>query len=105
MTLSERDPDRAVCLGRAYAAAGERKETLKILQELQAAARQSHTPPYFLGVLYAALGENNQAFAWLEESYRERDPYLKWIKVSPAVDPLRSDPRLKDLLRRLAFPP
>ncbi len=104
MTLSGQDPDRAVCLGRAYVAAGERGETRKVLRDLQATARQSHTPPYFLGVLYASLGENDQAFASLEESYRERDPYLAWIKVSPAIDPLRSDPRLEDLLRRLAFP-
>jgi eukaryotic-like serine/threonine-protein kinase len=104
MTLSEQDPDRALCLGRAYVAAGENGKTREMLQDLQAAARQTHVPPYFLGVLNAALGEKDQAFAWLEESYRERDPYLKWIKVSPAVDSLRSDPRLKDLQQRLAFP-
>jgi TolB-like protein/Flp pilus assembly protein TadD len=103
MTLSRQDPDRAVCLGRAYAAAGERVEARKVLKDLIAAARQSHTPPYFLGVLYAALGQNDLAFSWLEKGYSERDPYLAWIKVSPAVDPLRSDPRLEDLLRRLAF--
>jgi len=104
MTLSEQDPDRALCLGRAYVGAGENAKTREMLQDLQATARETHVPPYFLGVLNAALGDKDQAFVWLEESYRERDPYLKWIKVSPAVDTLRSDPRLQDLQRRLAFP-
>jgi serine/threonine protein kinase/tetratricopeptide (TPR) repeat protein len=103
MTLSGKDPDRAVCLGRAYAAVGDWRQSRKVLQDLQAETGQNHIPPYFVGVLYAALGENDQAFASLEKSYREHDPYLAWIKVSPAVDTLRSDPRLKDLLRRLSF--
>jgi eukaryotic-like serine/threonine-protein kinase len=105
MALSGQDPDRAVCLGRAYAAAGEREESRKVLQDMQGEGRQHHTPPYFLGVLYAAVGENDQAFASLEKGCRERDPYLVWLKVSPAVDPLRSDPRFQGLLDQLGFPP
>jgi Tfp pilus assembly protein PilF len=105
MALSGQDPDRAVCLGRAYAAAGEREESRKVLQDMQGEGRQKHTPPYFLGVLYAALGENDQAFASLEKGCRERDPYLAWLKVSPAVDPLRSDPRFQGLLDQLGFSP
>jgi eukaryotic-like serine/threonine-protein kinase len=104
LTLSEQDPDRAVCLGRAYVGTGESGKTHEMLRDLETAARQTHVPPYFLGVLHAALGEKDQAFTWLEQSYRERDPYLKWIKVSPALDTLRSDPRFEDLQRRLAFP-
>jgi eukaryotic-like serine/threonine-protein kinase len=105
MALSGQDPDRAVCLGRAYAAAGEREESRKVLSDLQGEDRKNHTPPYFLGVLYAALGENDQAFASLEKGCRERDPYLGWLKVSPAVDPLRSDPRFQGLLDQLGFSP
>jgi len=104
MKLSEQDPDRALCLGRAYAGTGEKGKARDLLRDLQATSRQRHVPPYFLGVLYGALGEKDQAFTWLEEGYRERDPYLKWIKVSPALDPLRPDTRLEDLQRRLAFP-
>jgi len=105
MALSAQDPDRAVCLGRAYAAAGKREESRKVLQDMQGEDHQHHTPPYFLGVLYAAVDENDQAFASLEKGCRERDPYLAWLKVSPAVDPLRSDPRFQGLLEQLGFPP
>jgi serine/threonine protein kinase/Tfp pilus assembly protein PilF len=105
MALSRHDPDRAVCLGRALAAAGEREESRKVLQDMQGEGRQNHTPPYFLGVLYAAVGENDKAFASLEKGCRERDPYLAWLKVSPAVDPLRSDPRFQGLLDQLGFSP
>jgi serine/threonine protein kinase/tetratricopeptide (TPR) repeat protein len=104
MALSRQDPDRAVCLGRAYAAVGEREESRKVLQEMQGEDRQNHTPPYFVGVLYAAVGENDRAFAALEKGLRERDPYLAWLKVSPAVDPLRSDPRFQGLLDQMGFP-
>jgi tetratricopeptide (TPR) repeat protein len=103
MALSRDDPDRAVCLGRAFAAAGQREESRKVLQDMQGEGRQNHTPPYFLGVLYAAIGENDKAFASLEKGCRERDPYLAWLKVSPAVDPLRSDPRFQGLLDQLGF--
>jgi hypothetical protein len=105
MALSRQDPDRAVCLGRAYAAVGEKEESRKVLQDMQGEDRQNHTPPYFVGVLHAAVGENDQAFAALEKGCRERDPYLAWLKVSPAVDPLRSDPRFQGLLDQLGFSP
>ena len=45
-----------------------------------------------------------EVFDWLERGYRERDPWMILLKVSPASDPLRSDPRFDDLLRRIGFP-
>jgi hypothetical protein len=46
----------------------------------------------------------NEAFAWLERGYRERDPQMIALKAFPPFDPLRSDPRFDDLLRRIGFP-
>ena len=54
---------------------------------------------------YAQLGDNGQAIAWLEKAYQERDSGLVYLKMDPRYDPLRSDPRFQDLLRRLHFPP
>ena len=57
--------------------------------------------PATSAVGYAWIGETDEAFALLERGYSERDPQMLNIKIHPAFDPLRSDPRLDDLLRRM----
>jgi hypothetical protein len=51
------------------------------------------------------LGQKDQAFAWLEKAYQERSNYLLFLNVIPSMVPLRSDPRLQDLIRRVGLPP
>jgi eukaryotic-like serine/threonine-protein kinase len=98
---SDRDPLRLVSLARAYSLAGRRPEAEKIAAQLTAAASTQYVPPLFLGVIYTALGDNDQAFSWLEKAYREHDSFMVRLKVEPGLDPLRSDPRFQDLLRRM----
>ncbi len=50
------------------------------------------------------IGETEDAMTWLERAYEERDPVLLLAKTDPRLDPLRSDPRVQDLLRRIGFP-
>jgi hypothetical protein len=52
---------------------------------------------------YLGLGENEQAFAWLEEAYKERSNMLQFVKVHPLFDPLRGDPRFADLVHRVGL--
>ena len=54
--------------------------------------------------VYAALGEADAAFDWLERAYERRSLMIRWIQVDPSFDSLRSDPRFQDLLRRIGFP-
>jgi hypothetical protein len=54
--------------------------------------------------LSALIGETEEAMTWLERAYEERDPLLVNAKTDPRLDPLRSDPRFQDLLRRIGFP-
>jgi hypothetical protein len=49
---------------------------------------------------YLGLGETDQAFAWLERAFEEQSNILQFLKVHPYFDPIRSDPRFADLLRR-----
>ena len=51
-----------------------------------------------------ALGENDQALEWLETAYEDRPEGMVWLKPDPIFDPLRSDPRFQDLLRRMNLP-
>jgi tetratricopeptide (TPR) repeat protein len=55
--------------------------------------------------IFAQLGENDQAFAWLERAYEERSFMMLYLKVAPNLDPLRSDQRFADLLRRVGHTP
>ncbi|MCH7555661.1 MAG: hypothetical protein IIC08_06705 [Proteobacteria bacterium] len=49
-------------------------------------------------------GEVDEAIAWLEESYRQRNPLMVSVKGQPSLDPLRADPRFDDLVRRIGYP-
>ena len=101
--LSEGAPSRAVGLGEAYAAAGNKAEAKEVLRHLHERSTQTYLSPVFLARLYLALGEREQAFAKLNEAYQARDNYLVWLNVERAFDPLRSDPRFRELLSRVGF--
>ncbi len=92
-------------LGHAYAVAGRRGEAQMVLNQLNDLSKQKYVSPYDIGMIYAGLGENDRAFAWLEKAYEERSVALYFLKVEPSLDPLRSDPRFHDLLRRIGLPP
>jgi hypothetical protein len=71
------------------------------LAELTARAAREYVYPTSVALLHASLGDNDAAFAWLERAYAERDWYLRFQKVAPYWDSLRSDPRFAPLLERL----
>jgi len=64
----------------------------------------SFPSPYGVGRIYAALGQKEEAFRWLEKSYEERPDWMVFLKVDPLFDDWRSDPRFQDLMRRMNFP-
>jgi eukaryotic-like serine/threonine-protein kinase len=90
-------------LGCAYAAAGRRAEAHKALDQLTELSKQKYVRAETVAQLYTVLGENDKAFEWLEKGYEDRSIYN--IKAYPAFDPLRSDPRFADLLRRMNLQP
>jgi serine/threonine protein kinase/tetratricopeptide (TPR) repeat protein len=62
---------------------------------------QANVPDYMVARLHALLGQTNDAFASLEKSYAAREGAIVYLKSDPVMDPLRSDPRFQDLLRRV----
>src|SRR5262249_15056338 len=91
-------------LGEAYAAGGYVHETRKTLDQLsEVAARGGYVSAYVVARIHGTLGRIDEAFQWLETGYRERAERKVLLKVDPCLDPLRSDPRFHDLLRRMAF--
>ncbi|MCM3903561.1 MAG: tetratricopeptide repeat protein [Pyrinomonadaceae bacterium] len=99
--LGQDSPGTQIRLGAAFAKAGNRTRAQAILKQLQAS--KLYVSPLELGILYAALGERDQAFASLEKAYGAHDLQFQFLGVSPEWDPLRSDPRFQDLLRRVGL--
>jgi tetratricopeptide (TPR) repeat protein len=87
----------------AYALSGQKDEAVKIIDSLKAQARKEYVDPALIGLIYTGLGEKDQAFEWLEKAYQTRSSWMTWLKVEPKFDPLRSDPRFKDLMRRVGI--
>ncbi len=106
MSHSENHPRMVAGLAHAYAASGKTEDARRILDELRAIAEQKYLPALIdVGLAYAALGEKETAFEWLEKAYRERTALLVWLYPDPLADPLRSDPRFDDLMRRIGLNP
>jgi hypothetical protein len=61
-------------------------------------------PPYAIAAIYTALGEKDQAFAWLDKAYEERDSWMNYLKLDPRLDSLHSDQRFVDLVHRMNLP-
>jgi TolB-like protein/Tfp pilus assembly protein PilF len=89
-------------LARAYAASGKRSEAIKLLDDLKKRSNPIYSHGSEVAVVYAALGETDQAMNWLEKGYEER--LNPGVLLRPGFDPLRSDPRFEDLVRRIGLP-
>jgi len=91
-------------LAHAYAMSVQTAKARQTLNEVLALAKTRYVDPYELALVYAALGDNDEAFARLGQAYAERSFNMINLKVDPEVDSLRSDQRFQDLLRRMNFP-
>ncbi|HEY3203710.1 MAG TPA: protein kinase, partial [Thermoanaerobaculia bacterium] len=91
--------------GGAIARAGDLAGARKVLARLEEISKTRYVCPYQVGVICAHLGETDEAFRWLEKAYQVRSQCMPFLKVDPQLDPIRSDPRYTEFVRRLAFPP
>ncbi|HEX9007211.1 MAG TPA: protein kinase [Bacteroidota bacterium] len=94
-----------VALGRAllHATAGNRPEALRILEALREDDTAGGNQGRGFALVYAALGEREQALEWLEKSYRDGEDSLSVLRADPKLDSLRGDPRFTELLRKAGF--
>jgi tetratricopeptide (TPR) repeat protein len=88
-------------LAYGYAMAGQKDEALKILDELKTSTSGGLIVPYRVAAIYLALGDKEQAIAWLNKDYEAKGNWLTQLKVDPVMDPLRSDPRFQTLMRKM----
>jgi tetratricopeptide (TPR) repeat protein len=102
VNLSGRSPTCIANLARAYVASGDRSDAVRLLTELKNSSNGNYSHASEIATVYAALGNADQAMNWIEKGYEER--FNPGVLLRPGFDPLRSDPRFKDLVRRTGFP-
>jgi adenylate cyclase len=90
--------------GYAYAKTGQRSKALANIEQWKAIEKKRYVQNYWVAIAYAAMGDNDGAFAELEKAYKHRDWFLQRLKVDPFMDPLRGDPRFAEMLKRLNLP-
>jgi len=88
----------------AYARADRRAEALKMLRQLDEMKRKQYVSPMEFVLAYIGLNDNDHSLKYLQESYETRDHFMPYIATLPFLDPLRSDPRFQEILRKMKFP-
>lgn len=96
--------DFASALEQGLHSAGWNGALTKGIAALQAQRKTGYSSAYTIAALYAGLGDKDQAFKWLNTAYRERDAQLSGLKTDFMLDPLHSDPRFAELVRKIGLP-
>jgi TolB-like protein/Flp pilus assembly protein TadD len=93
-------------LARALALSGRKDEARQLLAELRAEATRSGIHDPTVAIVFLSLDDTDAALEWLERSYRQRHPQLRFMggNTSPGFEALDGDPRYQDLLRRVGLP-
>ena len=75
-----------------------------MLEELRAVSQKVFVPAFFVALVHAGLEDRDQSFAWLQRAFEERFNRLAYLGVEALWDPLRSDPRFAELVRKVGLP-
>jgi serine/threonine protein kinase/tetratricopeptide (TPR) repeat protein len=89
--------------GRIYSLMGKRSEAQKVIAELRALSQRRYVSPYRLALVYASLGEDQEALMWLEKAYEEPEWFLIFLRLEPPFRRLREKPGFGALLHRMNF--
>jgi tetratricopeptide (TPR) repeat protein len=100
--LSGDSPTCIANLARAYVASGKRSEAVELLGDLKKRSNPGYSNASEIAMIYASLGDRDQAMNWLEKGYDER--FNPGVLLRSGFDPLRSDPRFEELMRRIGLP-
>jgi TolB-like protein/Tfp pilus assembly protein PilF len=101
--LADRSTETLAALAMARAAAGKHRQAMAIVEELENRQKEHYVLPYNIAKIYAAAGDKNKAFEWLEKAYQEGNPDLIELNSEPVWDGLRAEGWFSDLMRRVGF--
>ncbi len=103
--LSQNNPTSLAALGCAYGYSGNREKARDILATLRDASKIHYVSAFDMAAVFAGMGENDNAFHWLEKSYSERESQMAFLGITRRMNGVRSDPRYSDLLHRMHLNP
>src|SRR5271157_90409 len=101
--LSHRNPHMLDALGHVLASSGKTAEAIQLIDELQGRITRVYTSPFNIAMIYAGLGQKDEALEWLEKAYEDHSVWMIFVNAYPIFDFLRPDPRFQDLVRRMGF--
>src|ERR1700730_2308205 len=101
--LANHSTETLAALGTGYAMAGTAAEAHRIVEQLQASQAEHYVMPYSIAKIYAASGDKDRTFDWLERAYQEGTPDLIELNSEPVFDGLRGEPKFSELMRRIGF--
>ena len=101
--LANHSTETLAALGTGYAMAGMTAEAHRIVEQLQASQAEHYVMPYSIAKIYAASGDKDRTFDWLERAYQEGTPDLIELNSEPVFDGLRGEPKFSELMRRIGF--
>jgi serine/threonine-protein kinase len=99
LALDGEDPDSSPDLAYVDTLIGKKDEARRILNHLLELAKDEPVNPGPIALVYAGLGDRENALTWLEEAYRQHSPMMTWLKVDPRFDAIRDEPRFQQLMR------
>ena len=104
LTFSNDWPVALAGLGNVFGTAGQKDEARKILADMKNLSSEKFVTAYGIALVYAGLGETDNAFQWLNKAYDERSNWLVWLKLDPRWYGIRSDKRFDELARKVGLP-
>ncbi len=96
-------PVLALNLSLGHALAGHRSEASRVLGQVKEMAKKQYVCTFEIGSIHAALGENDEAFRWLHQAFKDRCDCMVWLKTEPWLAAIRTDPRYDELMRKVGF--
>jgi hypothetical protein len=98
------DSEYASAVEQGFRSGGWKGALRKGIEASLAQRKTGYSSAYTIATMYSELGEKDQAFQWLNTAYQERDLYLLGLKTDFTLDPIRSDPRFAELVRKVGLP-
>ena len=103
VAISQNNPIALASLGSAYGHLGDQAAARKMIARLQEASKHHYVSAFDMATVFAGIGDPDTAFHWLEKAYAQRESQMAFLNITRRMDPLRSDPRFADLLRRMGL--
>jgi TolB-like protein/Tfp pilus assembly protein PilF len=100
----QKESEFAFAMEQGFRAAGWKGALTKGIEVRQAQRKTGYFPAFKIAGMYAELGDKDQVFRWLNTAYKERDFWLEGLKTDFSFDPMRSDPRFAELVRKMGLP-